>query len=108
SPATVTASGASATVTIATTSSNASLHRGGGVWMFALMLPGLLLIPAGSRTVRRRAMWLLAGVLLLLTLSVAGCGGTSKGVLYQVTVTGTDAGGSGVTGSTAIAVQVHN
>ncbi|MGA3210648.1 MAG: Ig-like domain repeat protein [Terriglobales bacterium] len=106
SPASATSFPASAMVTITTTSSNASLHRGGGVWMFALMLPGLLLIPAGSRTVRRRAIWLLGGLLLLLTLSVAGCGGASTSSIYQVTVTGTDPV-SGATGSTFIAVQLH-
>jgi hypothetical protein len=81
------------------------LRRSGGAWMFALMLPGLLLIPAGSRTVRRRAMWLLGGLLLLLTLSVTGCGSASTAMLYQVTVTGTAP--DGASGSTSIAVQVH-
>jgi hypothetical protein len=97
---------ASVTATITTAASEAKLHRQNAGWMFALVLPGLLLLPAGSRVMRRRAMWLFGGMLLLAALGFTGCGGSNKTQSYLVTVQG--AAPDGTTGLTTFAVDVHN
>jgi hypothetical protein len=98
-------------MTISTTTADARLKRSHGLpWAyFALMLPGLLLLPAG-KSIRKRALWLAAGVVLLLTFMVAGCsssgsGGSSGGSQnYSVVVTASATGAA--SGNTTISVTV--
>jgi hypothetical protein len=110
-------SSTSVTMTINTTTSDAKLIRpahGSSLLMLGLMLPGLLLVPAGAGVVRRRKMWLLIGLVLLLTLSWAACGGgpssnnnnntapTSQN--YTVNVSGSATGATA--GTTSVTVTV--
>jgi hypothetical protein len=73
--------------------------------MWAMVLPGLLLLPAGSRTIRRRVLWLMAGILVLGALSFAGCG-SYKSSPYLVTIQAMAP--DGTTGATSFAVDVYN
>jgi hypothetical protein len=94
-------------MTINTTSSDARLRRPhGSPWAaLALLLPGLLLLPAGKDN-RRRAARLASGVLLLLAFSVAGCGssGSGSGNTYSVVVSASATGATSST--TTISVTV--
>ena len=86
---------ADVTMRITTTTSDATLvrpARGSSLLMLALVLPGILLLPAGAGAIRRRENWLWCGLALLLIVScVVGCGGnsttTTSGKTYAVTVT---------------------
>jgi hypothetical protein len=105
---------ATVTATIATTASNASLHRRNAGWMLAMILPGLLLLPTTSRSARRRIIWLLGGCLLVLAISFAGCGGSSKTTTitgesapYNVTVTASATGATSASASIAVDVSTN-
>ena len=69
------------TVTITTTSpTNLGRNRQNGwTWMLAMFIPGLLLLPANGSTHRRQRLWVGIGIVLLLTIAFAGCGGSPAG-----------------------------
>jgi hypothetical protein len=77
-----------------TTSSTMSRKIAGRnlLWMSALLLPGLLLMPL-AKGGRRRIVGLLVGMLLLLIFAAMGCGGgtptRASPSHYMVTVTAT-------------------
>jgi hypothetical protein len=73
---------ATVTMTIQTTAADALLRQHRLAWQatFALILPGLLILPAGIGGRRRKfALLLLLGVLTLMVLSFAGCCGAAGG-----------------------------
>jgi subtilase family serine protease len=92
---------ATVTMTIATTAADAKLifpreHRSSWL-MLGLLLPGILLLPAGAAAIRRRRNCLWCGLTLLLIVGWLGCGGSSSSTTtpppptsqnYTVTVTG--------------------
>jgi hypothetical protein len=115
SPSTVPVGGLPATVamTVSTTLADARLRTprdsSSSLAFFAVMLPGLLLLPGGVRKVRlrrlRKADWLLIGLLILMAVSWVGCCGTAGGGVvgpaqktYTVTIA---ASASGATSGTA-------
>jgi hypothetical protein len=104
-------------MTISTTTAEARLRKTGDTsWAFiAMMLPGLLFLPGGSRKAKmrrlRKADWLLFGLLVLLALSWVGCCGTSTGTVVGVqpktfVVTVTAAAPGAVSGSVPINLKV--
>jgi subtilase family serine protease len=106
SPASVSSYPATVTMTVATSLFEARMHRRGGApWLFTLVLPGLLLFPAGMRN-RRRIVCVLGGLTLLLALSFAGCATATIDQPYPVTVTAQAPGA--FSGSTIVTVTVHN
>jgi hypothetical protein len=109
SPHSITEFPASVTVTINTTSADAKLLRTHGrSWLFvAMLLPGILLVPAGSRK-RRQAAWMLGILVVVFALSLAGCGGGSGsgGQTYTATITASATGSSSA--STTITVTVNH
>jgi uncharacterized repeat protein (TIGR03803 family) len=113
SPPSVTAYPTTVNLTISTAANDAGLRPSHpSRWAaIALMLPGLLLLPVGQRR-RQRAVGLLAGVVLLLIFSLAGCGGSGSSAgaggsqNYIVVVTASAAGIA--SGTTTINLTVTN
>jgi hypothetical protein len=105
SPASFTATTqpAAVTLTIGTSSSVAMLRGGGLPRLFAVVFPGLLLLPCSAFGVRKRYRSFLVGFLLVLTLGLAGCGGSSAAqtpaqpVHATVTLTAAAAGATSAT-----------
>jgi len=83
SPASVNATPQPTTVTLTiSTSPSAVVHRSTGLpWVLAMILPGLLLLAGNANRVRRRN--LVVGLLLALTLSLAGCGSSNSATPMQ-------------------------
>jgi hypothetical protein len=107
SPFTVTSLPATVSMRISTTKSDARLQwTNQPRWAaIALLLPGLLLLPVGPRK-RKRAIWLIAGLAVLLAFSVSGCGSSSGGGrTYGVVVTASAA--DVMSDSTMISVSVN-
>jgi hypothetical protein len=103
------------TMTITTTTSDAKLIRParGSSWLaLGLVLPGVLLLPAGAAAIRRRKNWLWCGLALLLMVGWVGCGSNSSTTTppptsrtYTVTATGSATGATpSTTGSITVTV----